>query len=210
MKHPTDPRRHAPATLRNRAPILAVLQRVLPASGLLLEVASGSGEHAAWMAPQLSPELEWQPSEADATALPGIDAHSRDAGAATVRPAIPLDVASRDWPLAAADAIFCCNLAHIAPWAATEGLFAGSGRLLPHGGPLVVYGPFRRHGRHTAASNAAFEASLQAQDPDWRIRCVDSELVPAAARHGLTLGEVVELPANNLALVWRRGPLSAA
>ncbi len=209
MEHMTDPRRHAPATLRNRAPILAVLQRVLPAEGLLLEVASGSGEHAAWMAPQLPPRLAWQPSEADALALRGIDAHARDAGALTVRPAIRLDAASASWPLAAADAVFCCNLVHIARWAATEGLLAGAGRLLPQGGPLVLYGPFRRHGRHTAASNAAFEASLNAQDPAWRIRCVDNELVPAAARHGLALNEVVELPANNLVLVWRRGPLSA-
>jgi hypothetical protein len=210
MDRTSDPRRHAPATLRNRAPILAVLQRVLPASGLLLEVASGSGEHAAWMAPQLPPGLAWQPSEADALALPGIDAHARDAGATTVRPAIRLDAAAADWPIAAADAVFCCNLAHIAPWAATEGLLAGAARLLPPGGPLVLYGPFRRHGRHTAASNAAFEASLQARDPAWRIRCVDNELVPAAARHGLVLDEVVELPANNLVLVWRRESLSAA
>ena len=139
-----------------------------------------------------------------------IDAHARDAGATTVRPAIRLDAAAADWPIAAADAVFCCNLAHIAPWAATEGLLAGAARLLPPGGPLVLYGPFRRHGRHTAASNAAFEASLQARDPAWRIRCVDNELVPAAARHGLVLDEVAELPANNLVLVWRRESLSAA
>ncbi len=209
MTEPTDPRRHAPATLRNRAPILLVLRRVLPPAGLLLEIASGTGEHAAWMAPRLGTSLAWQPSEADATALPGIDAHAEAAGAVTVRPAIRLDVTSTPWPLDAADAILCCNLVHIAPWAATLGLFAGAARLLPHLGPLVLYGPFRRHGRHTAPSNAAFEASLKAQDPAWGIRCIDTELVPAAATHGLVLDEVNELPANNLALVWRRS-VSAA
>ena len=210
MTEPADPRRHAPATLRNRAPILAVLRRVLPLSGLLLEIASGTGEHAAWMAPQLEASLIWQPSEADAAALAGIDAQVRTAGATTVRPAIHLDAAAADWPLEAADAIFCCNLVHIAPWAVTEGLLAGAARLLPPKGPLVLYGPFRRHGRHTAPSNAAFDASLQTQNPAWRIRCVESELIPAAAAHGVDLDEVVELPANNLALVWRRRAFSAA
>lgn len=207
---PADPRRHAPATLRNRAPILTVLRRVLPTSGVLLEIASGTGEHAAWMAPQLAPGLAWQPSDAEAAALPGIDAHGRAAGAATVRPAILLDAAAAEWPLEAADAIFCCNLVHIAPWAATLGLLAGAARLPPPEAPLVLYGPFRRHGLHTAPSNAAFDASLQAQNPAWRVRCIDSELVPRAAAHGLALDEVVELPANNFALVWRRQDLSAA
>jgi hypothetical protein len=199
-----DPRRHAPATLRNRDAILDVLRALLPEAGLLLEIASGSGEHAAFMAPQLEP-LVWQPSDFDADALAGIDAHARDSGATNILPAVQLDVAADVWPLAAADAILCCNMVHIAPWTAAEGLLRGAARLLLEpGAPLLLYGPFRRHGAHTAPSNAAFDDSLKTRDPRWGVRCLDTEVAPLAARHGFALDRSVDMPANNLTVVFRR------
>lgn len=194
---------HAPATLRNREPILAVLRRVLPQEGLLLEIASGTGEHAAYMAPRL-PGIAWQPSERETAALPDIDAHAAAAGAAGVRPAIRLDVGERPWPLARADALLCCNMIHIAPWAAAEGLFAGAGEVLPSGAPLLLYGPFRRDGVETAPSNLAFDRSLRERDPRWGLRSLEGEVLPLAARCGFALAETVEMPANNLTLLFRR------
>lgn len=197
-------RPHAPATLRNREPILAVLRRVLPAEGLLLEIASGTGEHAAFMSPRLSPRLIWQPSEAHADALRDIDGHARAENCARVLPAIVLDVCGVDWSLSAAAAIFCCNMIHIAPWAAAEGLFAGAARVLPNGAPLILYGPFKRHGAHTAPSNQVFDAGLQAQDSRWGVRCLDTQVVPLAERSGFALDEIVAMPANNLIVIFRR------
>lgn len=205
----TQPLPHAPATLRNRDPILAVLQAVLPEEGLLLEIASGTGEHAAFMAPRLAPGLTWQPSDLDPAALAGIDGHTQPLreGApqgARILPAVPLDTTAAAWPVARADAIFCCNMIHIAPWAAAEGLFAGAARLLPAGAPLVLYGPFKRDGAHTAPSNASFDRTLRERDPAWGVRCLDSEVAPAAAAAGFAPPEVRPLPANNLAVVLRR------
>ena len=197
------PRRHAPATLRNREPILTVLQRVLLASGLLLEIASGSGEHAAFMTPRL-PGIDWQPTELKPGALAGIDAHGADSGCPRIRPAIVLDTSAGDWPIHHADAVFCCNMVHIAPWTAAEGLFTGAACILPAGAPLILYGPFKRQGVHTAASNAAFDESLRGHDPAWGVRCLDSEILPLAARSGLALNEIVEMPANNLTAVFRK------
>lgn len=199
----SDPRRHAPATLRNRAAILAVLQRVLPRDGLLLEIASGTGEHAAFMAQRLPGTLRWQPSDAETEALAGIDAHA--AGTDRILPALLLDVTAAAWPVERAQAMFCANMIHIAPWAAAEGLFAGAGRLLPAGAPLVLYGPFKRNGIHTAPSNAAFDAGLRQNDPRWGVRCLDTEVMPLAQRHGLALDEIVSMPANNLCVVFRKG-----
>lgn len=199
----TDPRRHAPATLRNREAILAVLREELPKTGLLLEIASGSGEHAAFMAPQLSP-LIWQPSDFEAAALPSIDAHAADSGASNIRPALQLDVTTTQWPVSQADALLCCNMIHIAPWPAAEGLIAGAARILKQTAPLILYGPFRRNGVHTAPSNAAFDDSLQARDPRWGVRCLDTEVVPLAARNGFALARIVDMPANNLTVVLRR------
>jgi SAM-dependent methyltransferase len=200
---------HAPATLRNREPILAALRRLLPERGLLLEVASGTGEHAAYMAPRLPPGLTWQPSDGDPAALAGIDAHTAPLRAATpagatVRAALLLDAARPDWPLDRADAVFCCNMLHIAPWAAAEGLLAGAARLLPPGAPLLLYGPFKRQGRHTAPSNADFDRMLRDQDPRWGVRCLDGELAPLARTAGFGAPAVLELPANNLVVVLRR------
>lgn len=199
-----DPRRHAPATLRNRDAILAVLRAELPPAGLLLEIASGTGEHAAFMAPLLPKTLRWQPSDADASQIAGIDAHARLAAAPNIAPAIQLDVTAPVWPITRADAIFAANVVHIAPWAVAEGLFAGAGRLLAEGAPVIVYGPFKRDGRHTAPSNAAFDDGLRARDPEWGVRCLDSELLPLAATAGFVGATVHDMPANNLAVVWRK------
>jgi SAM-dependent methyltransferase len=200
-----DLRRFAPATERNRQPILDVLRRVLPATGTVLEIASGTGEHAAYLAPRL-PDLLWQPTDADPDALASIEAWRRHTAAPNLRPAIALDAATPPWPLPtglAPAAIFNANMIHIAPWAAALGLFAEAGRLLAPGAPLVLYGPFRVGGEHTAPSNAAFDESLRAREPAWGVR---DRLVVAevAARHALMLAEIVDMPANNLTLVFRK------
>ncbi|MBX9815186.1 MAG: SAM-dependent methyltransferase [Proteobacteria bacterium SG_bin5] len=191
-------RKHAPATLRNRDAILDVLRRVLPSTGLVLEVASGSGEHVAYFAERL-PGLEWQPSDPEPAARASISEWR--AGLGNVRAPLALDAAARDWPIERADAILCINMAHISPWAATLGLLAGAARLLASGAPLYLYGPFLREGVPTAASNLAFDANLRARDPAWGLRSV--EAVTAAAQ-GFTLAELIEMPANNLSLVYRR------
>lgn len=195
--------RPAPATLRNRDPILEVLGRVLPANGLLLEIASGTGEHAAYMAPHL-PGIAWQPTDRGSAALAGIDEAMRASGCDRILPAIALDAAASQWPVERADAIFCCNMIHISPWAAAEGLFAGAGRFLPSGAPLILYGPYRRHGAHTAPSNEAFEGWLKDQDARFGVRCLDTEVKPLAEASGFRLDEIVEMPANNLTVIWRR------
>jgi len=199
--------RHAPATLRNREPILAVLKRLLPVSGTLLEVASGSGEHAAFIAPRLSLGLIWQPSEASSDALEDIDAHASAADGSNIRPAILLNACDADWPIQAAEAVFCCNMIHIAPWEAAQGLFAGSSRILANAAPLILYGPFKRNGRHTAPSNQTFDDSLRAQNPRWGVRCLETEALPLAGKSGFALDEVVEMPANNLTVIFRRKSL---
>ena len=195
--------RHAPAVLRNREPILAVLKRLLPSAGILLEVASGSGEHAAFMAPRLSPNLVWQPSEGDAEALADIDARAAGTGCSNIRPAVLLNASDPVWPTHAASAVLCCNMIHIAPWNAAEGLFAGSSRILSNGAPLILYGPFKRNGLHTAPSNQTFDDDLRRRDSRWGVRCLETELVPLAARTGFALDEVVNMPANNLTVIFR-------
>jgi len=194
--------RHAPATLRNREPILAVLDRVLPDSGIVLEIASGTGEHATWLAPKL-PGIAWQPTDADPSALDSIAAWTKESGAPNVLPPLVLDVCEDKWPVAAAAAIFCANMIHIAPWAAAEGLVRGAARILPPGGLLVLYGPFMIDGAHTAPSNASFDEGLRARNPEWGVR--DLGAVSAlAAGHGFELLEKVEMPANNLTVVFER------
>jgi SAM-dependent methyltransferase len=203
-----DPRRYAPAAARNRQAILSVLAAHLPTAGTVLEVASGTGEHAAYFAPRLGPDLIWQPSDLDPDAAPGIDAHAADAAAqGRIRPALNLDVGRPDWQSALSfDAVFCANMIHIAPFAAAEGLIRGAGAGLPDGGPLILYGPFRRDGVHTAPSNADFDDSLKARDPSWGVRDLEGEIVPLAAAAGLTLSAVEAMPANNLTVIFRRGP----
>jgi SAM-dependent methyltransferase len=194
-------RRHAPATARNREPIAAVLAETLSAEGLVLEVASGSGEHCAWFADRF-PKLEWQPSDPDDEARASIAAWCEDLP--NVLPPLDLDAAAVEWPIGAVDAVLCVNMVHISPWKATLGLMAGAGRLLAPGAPLVLYGPYRQQGVPTADSNEAFDASLRARDPRWGLRQVEDVSAAAAAR-GLVLQRIVPMPANNLSLVFRRG-----
>ncbi|MCW3480335.1 class I SAM-dependent methyltransferase [Neisseriaceae bacterium JH1-16] len=198
----SDARLFAPATERNRAAILAVLRRVLPGSGTVLEIASGTGQHAAYFAAAL-PQLTWQPSDPDAASRASIASWAAEAGLANLLPPLALDVCREPWDVAEAQAIVCINMIHIAPWAAAETLFAGAGRLLPPGGVLYLYGPYKRGGVHTAPSNAAFDAQLQASNPDWGVRdLVDVTML--AEQAGLRLAEVVEMPANNLSVVFHR------
>ncbi|HEY4249780.1 MAG TPA: DUF938 domain-containing protein [Roseomonas sp.] len=194
-----DLRRHAPATLRNRDAILAVLRRHLPPAGLLLEVASGTGEHAAHCAAAL-PGITWQPTDPDADARASIDAHARAVGLPNIQPVLALDVTAT-WPIDRADALLCCNMIHIAPWEATPALIAGAARILPPGAPLLLYGPFRREGRHTAPSNAAFDDSLRARDPRWGIRDLDAVIALAT---DFEVAAIEAMPANNLTAVFRR------
>jgi SAM-dependent methyltransferase len=191
----------APAVARNRDPILAVLRRVLPASGIVLEIASGSGEHAVHFAAAI-PALTWQPTDRDADALRSIAAYRTLACLPNLLPPLELDASSPHWPVARAEAIVSINMIHISPWAAAEGLMAGVGRVLAPGGVLYLYGPFKENGRHTAPSNAAFDADLRARDPDWGVRDV-AEVSDLAGRHGLVFVERVAMPANNLSLVFR-------
>jgi SAM-dependent methyltransferase len=202
MSATSDARRFSPSTVRNRDPILAVLRRVLPIQGLVLEIAGGTGEHAVHFAAHL-PRLQWQPSDPDPDARASIDAWRASAALSNLLPAIALDVTAESWPVSRADAIVCINMIHISPWAATEGLMAGAARLLPPDGVLFLYGPYRRDGRHTAISNEAFDQDLRRRDPAWGVR--DLEAVTAlAAGNRLNLKEVVEMPANNLSVVFRR------
>jgi SAM-dependent methyltransferase len=190
----------SPAVARNRDPILAVLRRVLPAQGTVLEIASGTGEHAVHFAAGL-PHLTWQPTDPDTDALASIAAHRAWAQLPNLLAPLVLDACAPSWPVTRADAVVAINMIHIAPWTAAEGLLAGAGRLLVPGGVLYLYGPFKETGRHTAPSNAAFDASLRARDPDWGVRDLDG--VAALAReHGLALAERIAMPANNLSLVF--------
>jgi SAM-dependent methyltransferase len=202
-----DARRFAPATQRNREPILAVLRRVLPKTGSVLEIASGSGEHAVFFAEQL-PGLVFQPSDPDPEHRESIAAWRAQAGLANLRAPIALDVTAPDWEGAAGipralAAILCINMIHISPWPAALGLLRGAARALRADGVLYLYGPYRREGRHTAESNAAFDRSLRGQNPEWGVRDLES-VVGAAEAEGFALAEVAAMPANNLSLILRR------
>ena len=196
----TDPRLDYPATQRNREPILAVLREVLPASGTVLEVASGSGQHVAYFAEAL-PNLRWQPTDLDDALFPSIAAWAGHLD--NVAPPMLLDVTSDDWPLAHCEAVFCANMIHIAPWAACLGLLDGVSKRLGQGAPLCLYGPFMRNGAHTSHSNAEFDERLRARNLDWGVRDLD-EVAREAQRRNLALARVFEMPANNLAAVFDR------
>ena len=198
---PND-RRSAPATLRNREPILDLLRPVLPETGLVLEIASGTGEHTVHFARHL-PALRWQPSDPSPDARASIAAWAVAEDLANVLPPLDLDAASATWPIARADALLCINMIHISPWEATEGLMRGAGHVLGAGQPLYLYGPYRRPGRALEPSNAAFDADLTRRDPRWGLRDLD-EVMACAEANGFALDRVVEMPANNLSVIFRK------
>lgn len=198
-------KRHAPATERNREPILAVLRDVLPPAGVALEIAAGSGEHAVFFASRL-PGITWAPTDPDLDSLASIAAHRAEAHLANLDEPRRVDVTEPGWARElAADAVVCINMIHIAPWEACLGLLAGASALLAPGSPLFLYGPYRFDGAFTAASNAAFDASLRERDPRWGVRDL-AEVTRAAEAAGFTRASVVALPANNHAVVFRRSP----
>jgi len=197
-----DLRRHSPAAERNAGPILAALQRLLPARGLLLEVASGTGQHAAHLSAGL-PGWRWLPSDPDAAALPSISAWCADSP--RVQAPLALDVRASGWPGVpdTVAAIFCANMLHIAPWACCAALMHGAARHLAPDGLLLTYGPYLEDDVATAASNLAFDADLRSRNPDWGLRRLH-DVAQQAARAGLMLQERVAMPVNNLLLAWRR------
>ncbi len=211
-------RQHAPATERNREPILEVLLRVLPPWGTILEVSSGTGEHAAFFAPRLSPR-KWLPSDPNPQARASIASWRTHSPSDNLYPPLDLDVRAPVWPVEAATlpewlnrsdfdasplvAIANINMIHIAPWSACLGLMAGAGRLLPPGGILYLYGPFKQGGEHTSPSNLAFDEALRSQDPDWGVRDLE-DVVAAASTQYLTMLETYKMPANNLSVVFQK------
>jgi SAM-dependent methyltransferase len=197
-----DRRRVAPHVARNAEVIIDVLRAILPDAGRVLEIASGSGEHALHFA-RAFPDLIFQPSDPDPVALASIEAWRETEGPANLLPPILLDASAVRWPDVAADAILCINMVHISPWAATEGLMAGAGRLLAPGSPLYLYGAYRQRGVETAPSNEAFDASLRSRNPAWGLRNLE-DVVAIAGRHGLQLESIVPMPANNLSVIFRR------
>jgi len=196
----SDARRSAPHVARNAGPIAEVLHRILPARGLVLEIASGSGEHALHFAREF-PKLLFQPSDPEPAALRSIEAWRAEAGLFNLLPAVALDARAAEWPVAAADAILCINMVHISPWSATQGLMRGAGRLLAQSAPLYLYGAYRQAGVETAPSNEAFDESLRARDPAWGVRDLEA-VAEAAAAQGLALRERIAMPANNQMLVF--------
>lgn len=199
-------KRHAPATLRNRGPIRDALAKLLAPGARVLEIAAGTGEHAVFFA-HAFPEMTWQPTDADPESLASIAAYAAEADLPNLRRPELLDARALPWPRLADgpfDAVVSINMIHIAPWAACEGLMAGAAAVVRDGGSLVLYGPFRIDGRHTAPSNVAFEESLQAMDPRFGVRDV-AEVAAVAAAHGFGRPLRLAMPANNFILAFARG-----
>lgn len=199
---PADHRQFAPATQRNKTPILEVLKRYLPPSGTVLEIGSGTGEHAVYFAGAL-PALVWQPTEKTVQALASIEAWRQHANVLNMNPPIRLDVNAPAWPVTAANAIVCINVIHYSPWQTTLDLLDGAQRLLPSGGILYLYGPYRRGGEHTAESNAAFDDWLKQRDPRFAVRNLETVQEEATLR-GFETIDVIDMPANNVSVVLRR------
>jgi hypothetical protein len=197
-----DYRRSAPHVGRNAMLISEVLRGLLPERGLVLEVASGTGEHALHFA-RTFPRLLWQPSDPDPVALRSIEAWRAEAELFNLLPPVALDVRAAEWPVQKADAILAINMVHISPWSATAGLMRGAGRLLAVGAPLYLYGAYRQEGVKTAPSNEAFDAWLKDQNQEWGVRNLE-DVDTEAGMHGLVLDGVVPMPANNLSVVFRR------
>jgi hypothetical protein len=194
-------RRSAPAAVRNREPIAEVLGDWLPVSGLVLEIASGTGEHAVFFAERF-PMLEWQPSDIHPDALESIGAWRTGAGLTNVRAPLAIDASEPDWAIERADAVLSINMVHISPWQSALGLLDGAARLLPESGPLILYGPWLTDAIPTAPSNLEFDGDLRRRDPEWGLRRVE-EFASAASKLGLTLIETRQMPANNLMLLLR-------
>ena len=194
-------KRSAPAVQRNRQPIIDVLRDWLPASGLVLEIASGSGEHAVAFA-EAFPNLAWQPSDLHPDALASIAAWTREVGLPNLRAPIEIDAAADNWPVEHADAVLSINMVHISPWASALGLIANAGRLLDAGAPLILYGPWLTVAVEAAPSNLAFDESLRARDAEWGLRRVE-DFAAAAEEQGLQLVERRDMPANNMMLLFR-------
>jgi hypothetical protein len=195
-------RRSAPAALRNREPIADVLEEWLPGSGLVLEIASGTGEHVTYFAERF-PSLSWQPSDVHPSALTSIAAWREQSALENVRKPLMIDAASSDWPLDSADAVLSINMVHISPWASALGLIDGAARLLNQGAPLIMYGPWLKDDIPTVASNLEFDADLRRRDPEWGLRRVE-ELAAAAGKRGFDMETTRDMPANNLMLLLRR------
>src|ERR1041384_3525192 len=192
----------APSAERNKGPILDVLARVLPRRGLVLEIASGTGQHVVHFAKAL-PGLTWQPSDPDAELRESVALRLREEPRANVNSPIELDVTRLPWPLQTADAVLAINMIHVAPWSATLALFEGAKALLSTEQVLFLYGPYRRFGRHTSESNARFDLDLRAQSPEWGLRDLEA-VSEVAAGAGFALAETVEMPANNFSLIFKR------
>ncbi|MFD1951522.1 DUF938 domain-containing protein [Sphingomonas arantia] len=202
MMDPIDDRVFAPSVLRNRMPILSVLKTVLPSRGLVLEVASGSGEHIIYFAQQL-PQLQWQPSDPSPTARASIAAWTATENLSNVRSPIDIDATARPWPVTDVDAIVAINMAHISPWSATQGLLREAGRLLSAGGLLYLYGPFRQVEVTLAPSNVAFDEDLRQRDASWGLRHL-ADIEAQASEVGLVMSDIIPMPANNLSVILRR------
>jgi SAM-dependent methyltransferase len=194
MKH------HAPAADRNKGPILGVLREFLVEPAFVLTIAEGSGQHVVHFAKHL-PHVTFLPTDGDPDALASIAAYLDEAHCTNIRPPKLLDAASDEWPVERADLIVCINMIHISPWATTQGLFRGAARILPPGGFLITYGPYRFSGEFHAPSNKAFDESLRSRNPEWGVRDVD-DLVEAAESAGMMIEGTVPLPANNHCLVF--------
>ena len=191
-----------PAAERNKGPIADILARVLPKQGVVLEIASGTGQHVVHFAKALR-GLTWQPSDPDPELRGSIALRVKEEQLANINPPIELDVTRLPWPVQAADAIVCINMIHVAPWSATLALFEGAKALLSPHHVLLLYGPYRRYGSHTSESNAQFDSDLRAQNPEWGLRDLEA-VSEVASRASFALAEIVEMPANNFSLVFKR------
>jgi SAM-dependent methyltransferase len=194
--------RRAPSADRNSEPILGELREILPSQATVLEIASGTGQHAAYFAAQL-PAITWQPSDIDPVGLESVRAYVAGSGLDNLREPLVIDVTTEAWGIDAADVVYCCNMIHISPWACTEALFAGAGRILSAAGMVVTYGPYRFADQPFAPSNEAFDRSLRSRDPSWGVRDA-ADIRRVAIQHGLAFERAIAMPANNHILVFRR------
>jgi len=215
MDNLRENRQYAPATERNRQPILEVLQQVIPQTGDILEIASGTGEHACFFAPYF-PNQQWIPSDPDPLLRLSIEAWRQDCTSNNLQTPLEINVTLPNWDetidpsaiakrhcvIADIGAIIAINLIHISPWSACQGLIAGAGKILQSGGILYLYGPYKQQGKHTAPSNEAFDQSLQFRNPDWGVRNLE-DVVELAEKYQLNLHKIIPMPANNLSLIFQ-------